>query len=175
MGLPAEQIGTIYSSHAKSLRRFLRSRVGCPATADDLAQDAFVRLCTTASSAEIDDPRSYLFRIAHNLVVDHHRWVHRKTGPGEDAIDLSSIDIEGMDIPSPESTAEEMLTFREEVRDVERSLGHLSATCRQIFWLSRGFGFRNYEIASMLGVCVSTVEKNLSKAVRCFPGLSQAG
>lgn len=174
MGLPAEQIGAIYSNHAKSLRRFLRSRVGCAATADDLAQDAFVRLCSTASAADIGDSRSYLFRIAHNLVVDYHRWVHRKTGPG-DSIDLSSLDVEELDIPSPERSAEDVLAFREEVRDVDRSLGHLSDMCRQIFWLSRGFGFRNYEIASMLGVCVSTVEKNLSKASRCFPSGAQSG
>lgn len=172
MGLPASQIDAIYSSHANSLRRFLRSRVRCPATADDLAQDAFMRLCTTDSSVEIGDPKSYLFRIAHNLVVDYHRWQHRKTGPG-DAIELGSVDADALDIPSSERSAEEVLALGDEMHDVDRCLGHLSETCRQIFWLSRGFGFRNYEIASMLGVCISTVEKNLSKATRCFPA-SQA-
>jgi len=167
MGLPASQIDSIYSNYANSLRRYLRSRVGCRATADDLTQDAFLHLCATDSSAKIDDPKSYLFRIAHNLVVDHHRWQHRKTGPG-DAIELGSVGTDELDIPSSELSAEEVLAFGDEMRAVDRSLENLSHTCRQIFWLSRGFGFRNYEIASMLGVCISTVEKNLSRAVRCF-------
>ncbi|GIL39122.1 RNA polymerase sigma factor [Roseiterribacter gracilis] len=153
-------MATLYRRHAAEIRAYLQSRLGCRATADDLTQDAFLRLAL-ADLGSVQDVRSYLYRVASNLLIDHHRHARRKHAPTE----LRELD-ECHDLASSEPDPEQMLVWRDEVRQLQRGVGVLSPLCQNIFWLSRAEGFRNAEIAKMLGVCVSTVEKNIGRAER---------
>ncbi len=73
---------TLYTRHEKRLWRFVLRSVGNPATADDLAQDVWLRVAQQAeryapSASREDLPparfTTWLFTIARNRVVDHLR------------------------------------------------------------------------------------------------------
>jgi RNA polymerase sigma factor (sigma-70 family) len=66
--------GTLFERHARSLRQYLRAVTGRPDLADDLAQDVFVRVVQSAGAYEPRQrDRAWLFRIARNAAIDHHR------------------------------------------------------------------------------------------------------
>ncbi len=154
-------ITAAYHNHADELRRYIQAKLGCSHTAEDLVQEAYIRLYRMGDMGHVEDLKSYLFRIAHNLIIDHYRSSRRK----ETSQDIHGLDDE-TDIRAPEPNAEDLLLVRDELQYLWRSMGRMSALCQRIFWLSKAYGFRNYEIAAMLGVCVSTVEKNIGKATR---------
>ena len=58
--------------HRASLRRFLLARTGDAAIADDLLQEMWVKL-RSSEPVGVEHGRSYLFRMAHNLVLDRAR------------------------------------------------------------------------------------------------------
>ncbi len=64
----------IYRDHAPALFRFLMRLTGQEADTRDVLQDIFVRLAKSPRLLEgVAAPRSYLFRMAHRLVIDRHR------------------------------------------------------------------------------------------------------
>jgi RNA polymerase sigma-70 factor, ECF subfamily len=64
----------IYRAHAPALHRFLYRLTGQEADTRDVLQDIFVRLAKSPRMLEgVAAPRSYLFRMAHRLVIDRHR------------------------------------------------------------------------------------------------------
>lgn len=149
----------LFDRHAVDVRRFLVSRVACEATAADLTQDTFLRVAQLRDLAVIDNARTYLFRIAANLATDHLRTlVRRKTFPADQDDSLS-------DYPDEASTPEEALLAKEELAAVLSALHELSPLCRHIFVLNRFEGLPHREIAHRLDICISTVEKNLARAL----------
>lgn len=175
------RISGAYQQHARDVRRFLRRRSGCAATAEDLTQETFVRLMNVAAFDEVKNMRSYLFRIASNLLIDHQRMRSAKSQPRE------LVELErAFDLRDEAPGAEILLLQRDQLRQVSGFLGELSKSCQEIFWLSRVVGLANHEIAERRGVCLSTVEKNISWATRhcrtrtaevspAAPGLSAYG
>lgn len=157
----AKAMSGLYKSHATALRGLMLSRVGCEAAAEDLVQETFIRLLNTTNFDEIKNAKSYMFRIALNLAIDYYRAKGRR----ELTIEPEKL-TQTIDIQSESLTVEDTFLQKESVLRLRRAVGELSPLCQKIFWMSRQEGFRNYEIADMLGVCVSTVEKNISRATR---------
>jgi RNA polymerase sigma-70 factor (ECF subfamily) len=64
----------VYREHASALFRFLLRLTGHEADTRDILQEIFVRLAKTPQLLDgVAAPRSYLFRMAHRLVIDRHR------------------------------------------------------------------------------------------------------
>jgi RNA polymerase sigma-70 factor, ECF subfamily len=55
------------------LRRFVASRVGDPALAEDITQDVVVRSIAAGALDRVDNPIGWLIRSASNAVIDYHR------------------------------------------------------------------------------------------------------
>ncbi|MBS3803766.1 MAG: sigma-70 family RNA polymerase sigma factor [Oleiphilaceae bacterium] len=67
-----------WHDHQAELRHFLLGRLKEPALSDDLLQDVFLKAMREGQSfCELENPRSWLFRVARNALTDSHRL--RKT------------------------------------------------------------------------------------------------
>jgi RNA polymerase sigma factor (sigma-70 family) len=160
----------LFDQHAPDLQRFLTSRVTCEATAADLTQETFLRLAQVPHLDTIDNLRTYLFRIANNLAIDHHRARARTR--------CSSPEDEGVLIEYPDAAAtpEAATLAKEELTVALQALEELSPLCRQIFVLNRFEGLPHREIAARLGIHLSTVEKNIARALNhCRQRLNESG
>jgi RNA polymerase sigma-70 factor (ECF subfamily) len=75
--VPLQASGTVeaaYLAFARELRRFAALRVRDVDAADDLVQDAFLRLAIEIDAGrEPLNPRAWLFRVVHNLIVSNAR------------------------------------------------------------------------------------------------------
>jgi RNA polymerase sigma-70 factor (ECF subfamily) len=90
--------------------------------------------------------RAWLYRIAHNTLVDHHR-----TAKDEVALDA---------VPEQASRAPHMQQLIEESQQLEtimRSLDQLDATSRQVIVLRFFSGLDSKETAQVLGISAGNV------------------
>ncbi|MGC4097121.1 MAG: RNA polymerase sigma factor [Nitrospira sp.] len=148
----------VFQACAADLRRFFTSRVHCEQTAADLTQEMYLRLTRVEEPHLIADLRSYLFRIAANLATDHERTRRRRAA-------VVSEDADWQTVPARSASPETALLAKEELQLVEEALRELSPLCRTVFLLSRFEGLPHSDIAAQLGVCKSTVEKNIARAL----------
>jgi RNA polymerase sigma-70 factor, ECF subfamily len=70
-----QTIANLYDQHYSAVYCYLFRRLGEEDTARDLAADVFRRLLQAAQegSAPINNSRAWLFRTAHNLLIDYYR------------------------------------------------------------------------------------------------------
>jgi RNA polymerase sigma factor (sigma-70 family) len=158
----------IFFENRESLLRFLRAR-GAGEQAEDILQELWLRASTT-SSGPIANPRSYLFRIAHNLMIDFHRADYhrsRRERLWSDESGLAGSDVS--DAPSAERSiiAHDLLVRARKAID---ALGEPTAT---IFRKFRIDGIGQKHIAQDLSVSLATVEKHLQKAYRAMAALQR--
>jgi RNA polymerase sigma-70 factor (ECF subfamily) len=96
----AAQVAGLFREHNRALIAFLRSRLDSLAEAQEVAQEAYVRLLRLERPEQVGFLRAYLFRIASNLAVDRLRQrTVRSDAPTEDLFE------EWLDTPAPERRA----------------------------------------------------------------------
>jgi len=123
--------------------------------AEDLAQDAWLKLAQVMPEQSLANPKAYLFRIATNLLRDALR--HRALVGAGDEAPLELIEAVQAD---PCGLVEHQCALR----CVLRQLDDLPPRCRQVFELARLEGLSQAEIAERLGISVNTVIAQLAKA-----------
>ena len=124
--------------------------------ADDLVQEAWVRLACYERETTVDQPEAFLMRAALNLSIDAHRaQVHR----GEQVL------LEDVVLVDASPGVEAILLGRERAARLGVCLGRLNPRTRAIFLSHRIDGMSYPQIAQQQGLSVSAVEKHVAKAV----------
>jgi RNA polymerase sigma-70 factor (ECF subfamily) len=144
-------VGQLYDRHHAHMFRYVWSRVHDRCLAEDLTGEIFTRMVVSLPGYRPTGVpfRSWLYRIAHNLVVDHYR----KEGdhvlvPLSQARDLSR---EGS---NPAAIAEHHLT----VERVHRALDRLDPAQREVVVLRFLAGLSLREVALTLDKTVAAVK-----------------
>ncbi len=144
----------IYAECYTELVRHLQRLCGEMASAEDLAQEAGMRLLTLARTEPLHNPRAFLFHAATNLARDQLR---RRLVAEQHA-------AEGADA-SVHQGADHVASMREEVARVSRALDELTPRARQVLLLARVEGHSQKEVAARLNLKPRTVENHLTRAL----------
>jgi RNA polymerase sigma factor (sigma-70 family) len=147
----------LFTQHARSLKRYLESILPKVEIAEELTQEAFIRLRTSARP-ELESPRGFLFRTAHNLALDHLRRARRVP---MDSLEESGADWLADAAPSPE----EQVATREELALMRSIILELPPKCRQVFLLVRIEQLSHREVAAETGMSQTMVRKYLARAI----------
>jgi RNA polymerase sigma-70 factor, ECF subfamily len=156
----------IYDATARPLWAYLLRVSGRRDIADDLLQETYCRfLGRKAGGSEPAmneaETRSYLFRIATNLLRD--RWRH-----GESAFDGDEQGELIVDVAcAGEDPAAKM--------DVRRVMQALKPRARQLLWLAYVEGMSHTEIAEATGLSALSIRLLLFRARRHAAGLLKPG
>ncbi len=129
--------------------------------AADLTQEAFMRLSESEAGAAgaVGNPRAYLYRVAHNLAVDHVR----RQNPRRDTAPVSDAVLE--EVPDGRPSPEQVLGERQRLDIARSAVLDLPERTRQVFVLARLDGLTYRQVAETLGISESSVQKHLAKAV----------
>ena len=113
----------LYMEHHEHIFRFIWSRVHDAEQAEDLTGEVFIRMVSSLSTyKDISLPfRAWLYRIARNLIIDHHRKESSVTVLA-DLVDPSTTQ------PSVEERAENTLTLGQ----VQRALQKIDPEQREV-------------------------------------------
>jgi RNA polymerase sigma-70 factor (ECF subfamily) len=156
--LDAEAFTALYERYFPRVYNYVRFRVTDATTADDLTALIFTRALDRLDTYRPDRAPfgAWLFRIAHNAVIDHLRARGRRaTVPLDEARTLPTT-------PSPEKEVE-----RQEERAVLlAALAVLSQREQEVVALKFASGLRNQQISEILGMKPGHVGVILYRAIR---------
>lgn len=139
----------------KRVRAMLLRRGRTSDDADDLVQEAWVRLAVYERETPVERPGAFLFRTALNLGVssDRARAVRGEPVELEEAVLMDGS-------PGIEAT----VLARERVARLDVCLARLDERTRTIFLDVRHRGMSYAEVAQQHRISVSAVEKQVAKA-----------
>jgi RNA polymerase sigma-70 factor (ECF subfamily) len=144
-----------------SLFRYLHRLTGDADVAEDIAQEAFVRLLR--QSLPEGEIRPWLFTVAMNLVRDHARKTDRR----------QRLLTSAPTLVTPSALPDESVERAERVTRVRQVLERLPVRDRQLL-LMREEGFRYEEIAAVIGVAPASVGTLIARALKRFADVYQS-
>ncbi|PPT28955.1 RNA polymerase subunit sigma-70 [Xanthomonas arboricola] len=151
-----QAIGLLHADLLTYMRRRLRDRD----TANDLTQETLLRLLAYRDAPDIGDYALLMYRIAHNVVLEHWRTRHRRHANAHVALDLiAPLAADGAHV--------------DQIADARRILQHLHThtlpalppRCCQAFMLNRIDGLTYPQVAAAMGISIKMVEKHISRAL----------
>ena len=161
------KIEELFSARRPALLRFLTARLGDPQEAEDVLQESFFRYRNADEKSEILSPEAYLARIAGNLAIDHIRQNNSRQAREKAWGELQgSGDAGWLANGSVGPLQERGLAARQELDRVIGVLDDLSPRVREAFVLHKFKGHTHREVARIMGLSRSTVEKHMIKALK---------
>jgi RNA polymerase sigma-70 factor (ECF subfamily) len=145
---------SVYKEHGKTVWRFIYFKCGNEAQADDLVQDAFVKLWENCAKVPVGKAKSFLYTVTRNAF--YNEVAHKKV-----VLKHAKLQPHKVEHESPEFLMEEK-QYHKKLQD---ALANLSDAQRTAFLLNRIEGKKYKEIAEMLDISVKAVEKRMSKAL----------
>jgi RNA polymerase sigma-70 factor (ECF subfamily) len=146
---------TLYTRHRGALYRFVLRSLKDRSVAEELFQEAWIRVIEAreryAASAKFS---TWLYTIAHNLLVDH--W--RKKG-------LTLVSLETDDVPVECANPVRQIEGREALAHFLRALEMLPPVQREAFLLHEEVGLSAAEIAAATGCNEEAAKSRLRYAM----------
>lgn len=165
LSVHVDEIEKLFREHNRALVAFLQCRLSSYSDAQEVAQEAYLRVLTMDNREDIDSLRSYLFKIAGNLAIDRLR--KRKVRSDFAAAQPS-------DEPVGDATPVHHAMAVEQVAGIRRALRELPAKASQAFVMhvieGRDFGtvaqtmnlserMVRYHVANALAHCRAWVDE----------------
>ncbi len=147
--------GLLMRRHLPAVMNFNRQYL--PLEAEDVAQEAFIRLWKKAPQwRELGvSPKAWLMKVSYNLCIDELR--KRKT---------ETLDDLPMQIADPSGSSERFWGARSDLQQQMRALNALPERQRSAIVLSVCSGLNNREAAAVLNISVDALESLLARGRR---------
>ncbi|SDG27717.1 RNA polymerase sigma factor [Chitinophaga filiformis] len=151
----------LYRLYGRLLFPFLIKLTASQDTADEIIQEVFLRVWLYRHTLPtIDHPRAWIFKIASNQA---YTWLQKNMRATQ------AIRLHQDEQPTADNPVEVNLTVNDIRALVQQAIAELPPQRRRIYLLQREHGLKPAEIASELGISVSTVKNTLlvaTKAIR---------
>ncbi len=144
----------LFDAHAETLRNYMYYRCGDMHQAEDLVQNAFIRLWENCRKVLYEKAKSFLFTVAKNKF--YNEVAHKKV-----VLEYTQLPHKELDLEHPEYRMEE----NEFMERLQNAINQLPEGQREVFLLNRVDKRTYVEIADMLGISQTSVEKRMQKAL----------
>lgn len=146
--------------HFECLFKFLRRKGRSREDAEDLIQEAMLRLHVYAQEAQVANREAFLRHAVHNLSIDQHR---------RDRLDLRrEVPIEDINTRTPliaqESAPEDTVEAQQRLGYIKAVLDAVSQRTREIYFAHRA-GYSYAEIAEQMNVSHITIKRHIARAL----------
>lgn len=145
----------VFDQYFDAIRNYIYFMSSDVDLAEDIAQDAFVKLWDNRETIILSTVKSYLYTIARNLTLNYIKRDKLKYNF------IAQTEM-GQNNVSPQYELEQK-EFKEKLEAVIASVPEGN---REVFLMNRIEGMKYSEIAERLGLSVKAVEKRMSKALK---------
>lgn len=136
--------------HRPRLRDAAARILGCRQRAEDVVQDAFVKISEIAPSFIAQQPVAYLFRVVRNLSIDRHRRASFESV-------VFAAEEDGLEVMGDSAGPEAIMIGSQYLQLVSQALSELPSRTRHVFELYRIGAYTQSQIASELEISTTLV------------------
>lgn len=151
----SKNFDALFKQHSRTLRNYIYYKSGDAELAEDLVQEAYIKLWNNCKKIPFDNALFFLKRVANNAFLNVVK--HKKVVLQHKQIKKSEVDVE-----SPEFLLEE----KEFLQKLENAIAGLSEKQREVFLLNRIDKKTYGEIAVFLDISKKAVEKRMHNALK---------
>lgn len=165
-------VETLYELYADRLYRYTLARVGDADVAADLTTELFLRVIKHIGGFRLNKNRpaasfsAWLYRIAANLITDHHRHKRRWSAAELD---------ESLRLPAQELSPHSAVERREAFARLAQAMEVLSEDQRLVLLGKFGEELSNAQVAQLLGKTEGAVKSLQHRALQTLGRLLGAG
>lgn len=145
----------LFHLHGQVMRNFLYYKCGSLSLAEDWLQEAFLKLWQECGKVSVDKARSFLFKVANNIFLDHTR--HQKV--------VLKFEQKTSSDSSFTENPHFLLETSELQTELENAISGLPEHQRIVFLMNRFDDLKYAEIAELLNISVKAVEKRMHGAL----------
>jgi RNA polymerase sigma factor (sigma-70 family) len=163
------RLADLYRQYWGELYAYLKHTFGAgPPEPEDVAQSAFAQFAARRNWHELEHPRAFLYRVARNIVIDHHRSEAVRSRFARDRVRVGE--------KSDDLHAERVLSAKEQLSIIESTLSSMEPGRRAVFVMNRIHELSFAEIGRQLNMPETTVKRHVSAAVvECMRALRDRG
>ncbi|MBN1935606.1 MAG: sigma-70 family RNA polymerase sigma factor [Anaerolineae bacterium] len=143
-------LSELYDQYAPKMYAYIYRRIGDAAWAEDLTSELFVRVLRAIQNEQLwrDSLPAWLYRIAHNLVIDHYRR------QGKAAVQPIDEQLVAADLNNPSLQIEDA----SERERLGRALRQLTPDQQHVLALRFGENLKAHEVAQIMRKSTGAVE-----------------
>ena len=159
---------TLYRRHKGAVYRYMLRQCRNAGVADELFQDVWMNLIRARASYTVQAKfTTYLYKLAHNRLIDHYRKHGQATLVSLDNDDDDSDELPWVAEPqaAPRDEPERHLDIKQQAAQLLEVLGALPASQREAFVMQYEGGLSVEEIAEATGVTRETAKSRLRYAL----------
>ena len=149
---------SLYQATVSPLRRHLARILGNKSEAEDVAHDAYLRVYPVIEKNQAQKPEAVLYTTARRLAFN--RLKRRRIAPF-----APEPPLEEFSASSAPGVVQQVMA-RQELQQFEQAIAGLPEGCRAVLLLRKIELLSHQQIATRLGIAVSTVEKQHARALR---------
>jgi RNA polymerase sigma-70 factor (family 1) len=158
-----EGFKSIFDEYYRPIKNFLYYKLGDIDLAEDITQEVFMKAWDKRESIILDTVKSYLYKIANNLIINHFNSAKTR-------FELKLEDHDKASSESPEYVMEK----EEFAARLNRALEQLPEGQRTVFLMNRIDDLTYGEIADRLELSVKAVEKRMHGALESLRSVTQS-
>ncbi|MDZ4730438.1 MAG: RNA polymerase sigma factor [Xanthomonadales bacterium] len=154
---------TSFLSNESALKRYLSRFFSRAQDIEDVVQETFLKAFVAEIKTEVHYPKAFLFKVAKHIALHEiEKKVNATTDYVADINDTRFVN------ESHEVGADEALELKRKLFVFSKALAALPPKCRQVFYMRKVEGLQVKEIARVLQMTVSGVEKHVATGlVKC--------
>jgi RNA polymerase sigma-70 factor (ECF subfamily) len=145
---------SIFKKYAKDLRRFMFFKTQDVDKAEDIMQDAFVKLWDNCKNVTVDKAKSFLFTVANNMFLNQVSHEKVKRNYAKSVTETAS-----------EESPEIVYIEKEFLEKINSAIASLPEKQREVFVMSKIEKKKYKEIAEILDLSIKAVEKRMHQAL----------
>ena len=155
---------TLLHRHKQQLYNYIFYTVRDSGLAEDIFQDTFIKAITTIKQGRYTETgrfKSWIMRIAHNLIIDYFRQKKNENAVSHDAYEVDLFNNPAL----CEDTVEVEMVKTQVLSDVKKLIGYLPDAQREVLEMRyyRDLSFK--EIADVTGVSINTALGRMRYAI----------
>lgn len=136
---------------------------------EDIVQEAFIKSYEAELKQEIRYERTYMLKTARNLALNHVNSAASQLNQTVDNMDMLPHDLVGYSLEKHVESKQRFIHFC-------RATESLSPEVKRVFLLKKVYGMSQRDIAELVGLSESTVEKHVARGLmQCSKFLAASG
>jgi RNA polymerase sigma-70 factor (family 1) len=144
----------LHKEHGRSIRNFIYYKCGDLEQAEDIVQEAYIKLWENCKNIVIEKAKSFLYTVAQRLFINDVR--HKK-------VELNFIKGKNTEKNNQDPS---FIFMEDEFKErLEKAISDLPEKQREVFLMNRIDKMSYEEIATLLEISVKAVEKRMHNAL----------